>query len=277
LIRVAGVDLHDPEPVGGGDICHAWRATSAEGRMLFAKSLDAAPAGFFVAEARGLDLLRVDGGPPVPAVVAVADDGLVLEWVPPGAPTAAAAEEFGRALARLHGSTVASYGAAADGFIGSLPLPNAGCAEWAEFYVERRVRPFLGGLTSDERHDVEELCASILDVAGPSEPPARIHGDLWSGNVLWARDGRAWVVDAASAHGGHRETDLAMLDLFGVPYLDRIRASYQEIAPLADGWRERIPLHQLHPLLVHASMFGGGYGGRAAAAARAMLRHGLRR
>ena len=110
----------------------------------------------------------------------------------------------------------------------------------------------------------------IDELAGPQEPPARIHGDLWSGNVLWGSDGTAWLIDPA-AHGGHRETDLAMLALFGAPHLQRLLDAYAEAAPLADGWRERVPLHQLHPLLVHAVLFGGGYGARAAQAARSLL------
>ena len=107
------------------------------------------------------------------------------------------------------------------------------------------------------------------DLAGPAEPPSRIHGDCWSGNVLWS-GGRGWLIDPA-AHGGHRETDLAMLALFGAPFLDRILASYDEVAPLAAGWRARVPLHQLHPLLVHACLFGAGYAGPVADAARAAL------
>ena len=100
--------------------------------------------------------------------------------------------------------------------------------------------------------------------------PARLHGDLWNGNVLWA-GGRGWLVDPA-AHGGHRETDLAMLDLFGAPELGRLLAAYEEVTPLAAGWRRRRGLHQLHPLLVHALLFpGGGYLTAALAAARRYL------
>ena len=109
---------------------------------------------------------------------------------------------------------------------------------------------------------VERACGRLPQLDGP---PARLHGDLWSGNVLWSADG-AWLIDPA-AHGGHRETDLAMLALFGCPHLDAVLGAYDEAAPLADGWRERVPLHQLFPLLVHAALFGGGYGAQAAAAA----------
>ncbi|HEU5035243.1 MAG TPA: fructosamine kinase family protein [Mycobacteriales bacterium] len=270
-MNIAGVELLDPAPVAGGDICRSFRARTTAGRPVFVKSLSPAPAGFFAAEARGLQWLRVAGGPQLPEVIAAGEDGLVVEWVELGRPTAAAAEEFGRALARMHAAGPKRFGADRDGFIGSLPLANGSAPDWPAFYVEHRVAPYLSALSRDERRVVEQLCARIADVAGPAEPPARIHGDLWSGNVVWAADGTVWLVDAASAHGGHRESDLAMLALFGVPHLDAILGAYDEVHPLADGWRSRIPLHQLHPLLVHARLFGGSYGVRAAAAARAAL------
>jgi fructosamine-3-kinase len=271
-VRVAGVEIASAQPVHGGDICRAWvgRGTSSDHKV-FAKTLDQAPEGLFAAEARGLDLLRVEGGPPIPSVIAVDNGGLVLEWVESAPPSPAAARDFGRRLATLHTSWLPSFGAPDDGFIGPLPLPNAPAESWSAFYVERRLRPFMLALSATERAAVEEVCARIDDIAGASEPPARIHGDLWSGNLLWGRSA-VWLVDAASAHGGHRETDIAMLALFGVPHFNEILGGYGEIAPLADGWRDRVPLHQLHPLLVHATLFGGGYGARAASAARSLLR-----
>lgn len=269
-MRIGGLEVAAAQPVHGGDICRAWRGTSS-GQEVFAKGLENAPAGLFAAEARGLDLLRVDGGPPIPEVIAVSDDGLVLRWVEPASPSSAVARDFGRRLAAMHTAWLPSFGLEHDGFIGPLPLPNASAASWSDFFVERRLRPFMSALSTADRAAIEGVCSRIAEIAGPDEPPARIHGDLWSGNVLWSRSS-AWLVDASSAHGGHRETDLAMLALFGVPHLDEIRYGYEEVAPLADGWRDRIPLHQLHPLLVHATLFGGGYGSRAAAEARSLLR-----
>jgi fructosamine-3-kinase len=275
-VNVAGVELVHPKAVFGGDICRAWRARTAQSphRTVFAKTLSGAPSGFFAAEARGLASLRVDAGPPVPEVIAVGDDGLVLEWVEPGPADSAAAVAFGRRLAALHAKPAAGFGASFDGFIGSLPLPNAPALTWPDFYVERRVVPYLAALAPAERRDVEAACARIHDIAGPPEPAATIHGDLWSGNVLWGADGAGWLIDAASSHGGHRETDLALLQLFGAPQLSTILDAYQEVAPLAGGWQQRLPLHQLHPLLVHATLFGGESGARAAAAARAALSAG---
>jgi fructosamine-3-kinase len=138
-------------------------------------------------------------------------------------------------------------------------------------YAEARVRPLLrlahdaGALTDPRPFDrvCERLLAGELDT---DDEPARLHGDLWSGNVAWTPAG-AVLIDPA-AHGGHRETDLALLALFGAPHLSDLVAGYEEVHPLAAGWRERVPLHQLHCLLVHAVLFGGGYAGRAEAAAR---------
>ncbi|MFC6713765.1 fructosamine kinase family protein [Branchiibius cervicis] len=125
-------------------------------------------------------------------------------------------------------------------------------------------------LTAGESAVFDEVCTRLPQLAGPPEPPARLHGDLWSGNVLWSRDA-AWLIDPA-AHGGHRESDLALLALFGCPHLERIRSAYDEASPLAPGWRDRIPLHQLFPLLAHVVIFGRGYADQAVAAAHAALR-----
>ena len=185
---------------------------------------------------------------------------------------------FGRELARLHAAGAVGFGAPWPGFIASLPLDNtpwSASRGWAEWYAERRIVPYLrraadvGALGQDDVRLVEMVTRRISALAGPAEPPSRIHGDCWSGNVLWSQ-GRGWLIDPA-AQGGHRETDLAMLALFGAPHLEHIIRAYTETAPLADGWRARLPLHQLHPLLVHVCQFGTGYRDSALAAARAAL------
>jgi fructosamine-3-kinase len=175
-------------------------------------------------------------------------------------------------LAALHASGADAFGADHDGFIGTLPLPNKTADTWPEFFAVRRILPYLK-LAADRGHigpagveAVESVVRRIVDLAGPEEPPARIHGDLWSGNVVWNAERHAVLLDPA-AHGGHRESDLAMLALFGLPQLARVQASYEDVTPLADGWEERQPLHQLFPLLVHAAMFGGRYGQLATEAA----------
>jgi fructosamine-3-kinase len=237
-------------------------------------------AGQPEAEAAGLRWLRVPGGPPVPRVHGYDERWLVTEHIPPGRTDGAGMEQLGRELAALHTAGAPAFGAAPPGgarqaWIGGAPMANITSQRWPEWYAEHRVLPYLrtaadrGALDTAGAAAVDRACEQITELAGPAEPPARLHGDLWSGNVHTGSDGRAWLLDPA-AHGGHRETDLAMLMLFGCPHLERLLTGYTDRSPLAPGWRQRVPLHQLFPLLVHAVLFGGGYGARAAAAARAM-------
>lgn len=271
-----GLGVVSTTPVAGGDICTSTRLRLTDGRGAIIKTRPHAPEGFFPREAEGLGWLREAGGAKVPDVLAVAEDCLVIDWVEPSKPTTDAADRFGRQLAATHAAGADMFGAAIDGFVGLAPLPNRTLPTWPEFFASRRVMPYVraavdrGALTSAEADTIESAMRRIHDLAGPAEPPARIHGDLWSGNLVWGSDGDVWLIDPA-AHGGHRESDLAMLALFGAPHLQRILDAYAEASPLADGWEGRRPLHQLHPLLVHAVMFGGTYGARAAAAAKDLL------
>lgn len=265
-------------PVAGGDICTATRLRMTDGRNAVIKTRSQAPAEFFRREADALRWLKEAGGAPVPEVLAVDDECLILDWIEPVRPSTESADQFGRNLAATHRAGAESYGAAHDGYIGLAPLPNRPLDTWAEFYASRRVMPYVraavdrAALTPEDADSIEQAMRRIHDLAGPEEGPARIHGDLWSGNVVWGAENQVWLIDPA-AHGGHRETDLAMLALFGIPHLQRVLDAYHEAWPLADGWKERVALHQLHPLLVHAVLFGGGYGARAADAARSLLDH----
>nr|WP_224386819.1 fructosamine kinase family protein [Pseudonocardia sp. ICBG1293] len=254
------------------------RATLDDGTDVVVKDASADP-GAARAEAAGLRWIAVPGGPPVPHVLGLDDALLVTGLVPPGRATPAAAERLGRELATLHAAGADGFGTPPPGgpvraWIGHARMDNRRHdGPWGAWFAADRVLPYLraardrGAVDTAGAAVVERVCGRINVLAGPDEPPARLHGDLWSGNVLWAADGATWLVDPA-AHGGHRESDLAMLALFGLPYLDVVLAAYDERFPLADGRRERVDLHQLFPLLVHAVLFGGGYGARAVAATR---------
>jgi fructosamine-3-kinase len=273
--QLLGTAVVATAPVAGGDICTSTRLRLSDGRSALVKTRPHAPADFFATEARGLSWLASAGGVDVPDVLAAEPDCLILSWVETGRPGAEAAERFGRTLAATHAAGAPGFGTAdgADGYIGTLPMPNRSAGTWPEFFATRRLLPYLklardrSGISEDDAADVEKVVRRITELAGPDEPPARLHGDLWSGNVLWGPEHRVYLVDPA-AYGGHRETDLAMLALFGLPHLERVLAAYDEAAPLAPGWRDRVGLHQLHPLLVHAVLFGGGYGARAGEVAR---------
>lgn len=306
---------------------HSGMVGDGERAGRYRKWVRGAPPGYAAWEAAGLRWLaeaREGGGARVVEVYAVGAVHLDLERLNPCQPTAAAAEDLGRALAHTHAAGASGFGAPpsgwhhASGWLGPadepLPLPTRAVGRWGEFYAEQRIEHTLA--LGQERG----LWRSAVD-AQPfraiadrlrhgdfdnGSPPARIHGDLWSGNLIWTDTPenlpadiadiadiadtadaavsradtagtarvtgsvRAVLIDPA-ANGGHPETDLAMLALFGAPHLGRILAAYQEVSPLSDGWRERVNLHQLHPVMLHAVLFGGGYVSRARALAEAYL------
>jgi fructosamine-3-kinase len=285
----------DARRVGGGDINEAWRVTLADGSTAFVKTRADAGPGEYAAEAEGLAWLAEPGALRTPRVLEVGEDYLALEWIEPARLGADGAEELGRGLAATHAAGAAVFGVPLGGFdgacsgdprlggsgaagsseplddsgtgnqsqFGSLRLSNEPTADWPSFYAERRLRPLTvlarerGALSEMGVRAVERVCGRIAELAGPAESPARLHGDLWGGNVIADTEGRPWLIDP-STYGGHREVDLAMLRLFGAPS-EHVFSSYAEVAPLADGWEERVQLWQLMPLLVHAVLFGGSY------------------
>jgi fructosamine-3-kinase len=250
----------------------------------FVKRGPAAPTGFFGGEAAGLQWLSAaNGGVRCARVVGYDATSLTLEHIASVSPTVTAARAFGAALARTHDAGAAAYGAPPEhwsgpGFFGPLhqPLPMSYGSHdsWGVFYAEERLGPMLARarprLAAQTTHRVEEIMKRCtggqFDDDGAA---ARIHGDLWSGNVMWSADG-AVLIDPA-AHGGHRETDLALLALFGCPHLAAVIDGYQDVHPLKPGWRGRTGLHQLYPLLAHVVLFGGGYPQEVAQAAESTL------
>lgn len=228
-----------------------------------------------------------DGGIRVVRVLRASATELVEEHVRTGAPTVVAARRIGAALAHTHAAGAPWYGCAPAGWtgepwhpLGRTPYVDAAHAPaaWGTFYAEHRIRHHVrtlvdnGTFTRDMAALLERVASRLEDGAFNAPEPelvrasgaacARLHGDLWSGNLLWDADWHAptgGVLIDPMACGGHAETDLAMLALFGCPYLDEIVAGYNEASPLADGWHERVGLHQLAPLLLHCVLFGDAY------------------
>ncbi|ROS30455.1 fructosamine kinase family protein [Cellulomonas sp. PhB150] len=236
---------------------------------VYRKQRPGAPAGFFACEAAGLRWLAAAGGAPVVEVLGAGDDHLDLRRLEPVAPTREAARAFGAGLAVTHAAGAPAFGAGPPGWVGDgffgpldspLTMPAGHFAQWGPFLAACRLAPLdcdlreVGIAMPGLAILSERLRTGHLD---DDEPPARVHGDLWSGNVLWTADG-ATLIDPA-AHGGHRESDLAMLALFGLAHLDDVLGAYDEVAPLRSGWRHRVALHQVYPLGVHALLFGGSY------------------
>ncbi|MGC9499441.1 fructosamine kinase family protein [Streptomyces sp. WG7] len=274
--RFTGRSVTGERPLSGA----LTEVTLDDGRTVMVKRGDG--TGAARAEAAGLRWLADAHAVRIPAVHGDDERWLVTDRVAQGGASAGAAVRFGRELAALHAAGAPAFGAAPpggpeDAYIGLAPMRNVTGSDWPRWYAEHRVLPYLRGavdagtVRAAEAADVERVCERLPELAGPAEPPARLHGDLWNGNVLWGADGHVRLIDPA-AHGGHRETDLAMLRLFGCPHLDRVLDGYREAAPLAEGWADRVGVHQLFPLLVHAVLFGRGYAVQALTAARAALR-----
>ena len=267
LAEALGAPVAQRARLGGGDVAEAFRVELGDGRTVFAKTHRRPPAGFFTTEAWGLGWLRDAGALPVPEVLAVSDGPtafLALEWVDEGGRASPAREAaFGRSLAELHRAGAPCFGREDGRTTGSRALPNDPCDTWVEFFGERRLRVLARMATDQSALPARTLAKlarvvdRLADLGGPPEPAARLHGDLWAGNRLVARDGTSWLIDPA-CHGGHREYDLAMMRLFG-GFGPECFAGYADAWPLADGWEQRVPLHQLAPLVVHAVKFGGGY------------------
>lgn len=260
----------------------------------YRKSRAFAPKGFFECEGRGLKWLgeaQALGGPRVVEVYDWTEGHLDIERVDPASPTPHAAFRFGAALAHMHDAGADYFGSAPAGYTGTCyfgplqdPVPMD-TGEWTDpvtYYADGRLIPMVelgirrGSLTKDDLAVTREVIAAMPEILGKAadDRPARVHGDLWSGNVMWTHreDGEteAVLIDPA-AHGGHREEDLAMLHLFGMAYLSNILDGYQTVHPLKKGFEDRLTLWQLYPIAGHCVFFGGGYVSEYRAMLRSLL------
>lgn len=251
------------------------------------KSRSFAPDGFFECEAKGLLWLKEaekSGGPRVVHVAGWGKDYLDIERISSASATAQAAYNFGRSLAHMHDMGADYFGQAprdydGDCYFGPLQDPVVmDVGQWdnvVDYYASGRLIPMVelgkrrGILTNSDIDLTEELCAALPKLLDPAQEdkPARIHGDLWSGNVMWTNiasdgssleDNEAVLIDPA-AHGGHREEDLSMLSLFGMSYMGEILRGYETVHPLKKGFENRRVLWQLYPIAGHCVFFGGGY------------------
>jgi fructosamine-3-kinase len=279
-----GAEIESASSLSGGDINAAFAIALGDGRRIFAKTNANAPAGVFATEARGLLWLKEARAVRVPDVLAAGDEAgarfLALELIVPAGRDRRFSEQLGRGLAALHRSGAPRFGLDHDNFIGPLPQANGAvtgerAGAWAGFYRTRRLEPLLAraerrGLVSPRmRRDFDALFAVLEERVGPDEPPARLHGDLWGGNLLVDEGGGPVLIDPA-VYGGHREIDPTMTRLFG-GFDPRVFAAYEEAHPLAPGADERVPLYQLYPLLVHVTLFGGSYVAQVEAALEALV------
>jgi protein-ribulosamine 3-kinase len=274
------VKINGSSPVGGGCINECFRVDTSTGAF-FVKYNDANRyPGMFEAEAAGLKLLgkAVGNGQDegngrgrsaeilVPKVVAYGGDGqhgmLVLEFLESGKKGAGFWEGFGIGLANLHRVSDGGFGLDRPNYIGSLPQSNSRQSDWPGFFIEERLEAQLklardfGRAGRDLVKGFEGLYPRLVDFF-PKEPPALLHGDLWSGNFMVAEGGKAAIVDPA-VYYGHRYMDLGMSQLFG-GFAPAFYAAYDAAFPLEKNWVEGTEVANLYPLLVHLNLFGAGY------------------
>jgi protein-ribulosamine 3-kinase len=255
--------------VGGGCINNAVHLVTSSGSFFLKTNEATLYPGMFEAEAMGLKMLKEQGVIGVPGVIGSGVEGnqsfILLEYIGSGKKIPDYWQDFGRSLAALHQVTSNRFGLDHDNYIGSLPQQNSAERTWVEFYITKRLQPMVE-MAANARKPSEDWIMRFdtlykkLPGMLPEEPPSLLHGDLWNGNFMTAKDGRAWLIDPA-VYFGNREMDLAMTRLFG-GFEEGFYDAYHEAFPLLPGWRERIELYQLYPLLVHVNLFGGGYIGK---------------
>lgn len=259
----SGLSLHRSDTVSGGDINQASKLTFEDGSTCFLK-WNLSPQEFmFETEARGLKLLREGkSGLKIPETLSVDSHYLMLEWIEDGNPRPESAFQFGVQLARLHRTTSDQFGLDHNNYIGRLAQSNTQHQEWPTFFIRERIEPQLkagidsGKLDTGILRYTDPLFKNAESLF-PTEPPALLHGDLWSGNYMFTQNGQASLYDPA-VYFGHREMDLSMTRLFGGFPADFYRG-YQEEYPLDKGFQDRVTLCNLYPILVHCNLFGGSY------------------
>lgn len=262
-------EITSKRPVSGGSINSAYLIDTDQGRYFVKVNSASRYPDMFEVEAKGLKLLSANTSLRVPRAWFYGEEGdeafLVLEHIDTGSDSFDFNEQLAKGLAELHRTSHESFGLDYDNYIGSLPQRNHQHSQWADFFAQERLEPKMkmateaGYFTPEDRKRMDRLTSRLGQLV-PREKPSLLHGDLWSGNHMVDDDGQPVLIDPA-VYYGHRETDLAMMQLFG-GFASSVFSHYNDAFPLEKGWQDRIDLHNLYPLLVHVNLFGGGYEGQ---------------
>ena len=256
------IKVLDSKPLSGGCINRAECIKTSFGDFCVKFNSKKQYPGMFEAEGKGLELLASAGAISIPGVVGAGSSEdvsfLVLEYIPTGVMAKGFWEDFGRSMAILHSISATQFGLDHDNYIGSLGQRNTQSNSWPQFFIKHRLEAQvqMANISSATKDMFEQLYARI-DSLFPDEPPALLHGDLWSGNYMVGPDGKPVIIDPA-VYYGNREMDLGMTRLFG-GFDSAFYTAYNEEYPLEPGWEDRLDICNLYPLMVHVNLFGGGY------------------
>ncbi len=254
------------ETVSGGSINHALKIFTNEKAYFLKWNYVKKYPLMFETEAKGLELLRKPKSIAIPEVIGTKEidlySFLILEFVESAGRATDFFERLGKQLAVLHKNTSQHFGLDHDNYIGSLPQSNKQSSNWTEFYILQRLEPQLEmarnkNLMDKQANKQFNKMFNVLHEIFPSEKPALLHGDLWSGNYLAGNEGEPLFIDPA-VYYGHREMDIAMSRLFG-GFGEEFYSTYNNEWPMEKGWEKRMDICNLYPLLVHVNLFSTGY------------------
>lgn len=220
-----------------------------------------------ISEKEGLEFLRAHMPRHSPLrvvkVLSLTQEGLNLELIKTFPPNQQHWKMFGEGLALLHLQVGESFGLESDNFIGHSPQPNSIMKSWSEFTLEQRLFYQIHKISDQALRDefltlLEAKRNVVVDLLEAHRPhPAPLHGDLWSGNILFDQQGPV-LIDPA-VYWGDPEADLAMLELFGRP-APAFYQAYESLRPRPKKDQSaRLALYQLYHLLNHFNLFGKSY------------------
>ena len=260
------VQITESRTLSGGSINEAFTLKTTAGDFFMKYNSASAFPAIFEKEAAGLKILASTNSIAIPEVIGSAESGkyayLLLQYIESGVPDQNFWNDFGIKLADLHRNTSEYFGLDNDNYIGSLVQSNKKHADFIEFFIVERIEPRLkaarnkGEFSHSDTRYFNSLFKSLQNII-PSEKPALIHGDLWSGNFMVTADGLPCLIDPAIYYG-HREADIAMTQLFG-GFHQEFYDAYNQAWPMEKDWQKRMDIFNLYPLLVHVNLFGSGY------------------